>query len=104
MEILEKDIEDVVWYLANNNREKLYEIGFPELYSHTLRQVRLGEYGVADIIAWELISQNLGNNPFREASVQIIELKKDKIGPYALMQAHRYETAIREILKSFKIN
>ena len=104
MEILEKDIEDVVWYLANNNREKLYEIGFPELHRHTLRQVRLGEYGVADIIAWDVLTGMLDGVKLRKVSVQIIEFKKDVIGHAALMQSHRYETAIREILQSFDIH
>lgn len=103
MEVLEKDIEDVVWYLINNDRSKLSEIGFPNVYRHPLRQVRLGEYGVADLISWDYISDVTEGVRTRAIYIQIIEFKRDVIGPAALMQSHRYETAIRGIIDSLSI-
>ena len=49
MNILEKDIEDLIWSGLQFNQGVLENTGFPILRDATYRrQVRLGNYGIAD--------------------------------------------------------
>jgi len=95
MNILECDIEDLVF---NSKNEILLSRGL-DLCRNKQRQVRLGSYGIADVICWELIEKYN-----RKIKIQIVELKKEVIDCNALMQACRYQTAIQQIIDRRNFN
>ncbi len=86
MNILEKDLEDVMYDLIKNNAMKLEERGFcVEFNDHVERQFNLGSYGIADICAFSY-SPNCN-----ELLIKIIELKKDVVDMNTYMQALKYK-------------
>jgi hypothetical protein len=87
MEFLEKNLEDII-----------FETSTEDLLSRNLkvsgkryRQLRIGSYGVADLVTLEKVNQ------FEDTILQITvyELKKDKINISSLSQASRYVTGIK---------
>lgn len=81
MNILEKEIEDLVYEVAREDTAPIRERGFP-MRGKVLRQVDLGSYGIADLITFRFNSQVI--------SLQIIEIKRDDVNAQTLMQAARY--------------
>ncbi|HYG84556.1 MAG TPA: hypothetical protein VD907_06810 [Verrucomicrobiae bacterium] len=89
-EFLENTLEEIIF----NNPDRLPEAGLHapgKLY----RQVHLGSYGIADIIAIDIYP--------REICISILELKKGKVGFNELAQACRYKTCIDEYLYSLEV-
>lgn len=87
MEFLEKDLEEIIWQTDN---DLLFKKGL-EISGKKLRQLRIGNYGIADLVTYEK-SYLPYNNPFIE--ITIYELKKDKVGIGAFLQAIRYAKGI----------
>ena len=92
MKFLEKDLERIIYETPN---EKLIRNGLP-INSNTkkLRQVRIGNYGIADLILVKRHACWL--------EITICELKKDKIGISAFLQAIRYAKGVQEFFKQKK--
>lgn len=91
MNILEKEIEDVVYGSANSI---LRERGL-NIYGQKFRQVNLGSYGIADIVCIDI--SKYGERAWG-VRVSVIELKKNLIDVNTLMQSARYEKGIRRML------
>tara|TARA_R110000796_G_C14502384_1_gene429013 strand:- start:572 stop:1108 length:537 start_codon:yes stop_codon:yes gene_type:complete len=114
MEFLEKDLEEIIY-----NAYKDYPIGDSPLYEKGLdingfikRQVRVGDYGVADLVTLEKgfshqiypffeNCYHIGKNNIeyeKAIRITVYELKKDKIGISAFLQAVNYAKGIKEFL------
>ena len=92
MKFLEKDLEQIIW---EADKEQLEERGLC-LPGKLLRQFKIGKYGIADLINVE--KQYDGpNNPYLK--IQIIELKQDKVGVSAFLQAMRYARGVQRYLE-----
>jgi hypothetical protein len=94
MNFLEKDLEQIIYEAP---KEQLRERGLPIMGS-TLRQVRIGNYGVADLITIkkpDFITPD-SDFPFHDSHllVTIYELKQDRIGVNTFLQAIRYAKGI----------
>lgn len=100
----ECDLEEII-YTAD--REELEERGLNiSSDAKLLRQVRIGNYGVADLIKVEKIYA-VDNEPY--LNITVIELKEDKVGISAFLQAvgyvkgiHSYLTRVRDFY-SYKV-
>ncbi len=92
MNILEKDIEEIVF---QSNNEALQKRGLL-IRGKKFQQVNLGDYGIADIV-----SVNITKNESWEIDVQVIELKKDLIDVNTLTQAARYRKGIRKFINKY---
>jgi hypothetical protein len=88
--ILEKDLEDMI-YCANP--EDLRKAGLP-MWKNLVQQVRLGNYGIADLINFEIIDVLKDKIIVKPT---IIELKQGKVGEEAFFQALRYSKGIEEL-------
>ena len=102
MNILEKEIETLIYESHIIDPNSLRERGL-DIYGHILRQVNLGVYGVADIIAFDWVQRSSwGRNCL---NIQIIELKKDVVDVNSLMQAGRYAVGVERFLsKGFNLS
>ena len=103
MSFLEKDLENIIW---ESDNEKLREKGL-EIYGKKLRQIRIGNYGVADLITVERKIDCYFNNFL---DITVYELKKEKAGISAFLQAIRYCKGIQTYMLNkrsstlFKLN
>lgn len=87
MRFLEKDLEQIIYETPN---EKLKDKGLL-IDGKKLRQLKLGNYGIPDIITYK-------RGDWADLDVSIYELKKDKIGISAYLQALNYWKGIDEYL------
>lgn len=103
MDFLEKDLEQII-YEANN--EQLLSL---RLNGKRLRQLRIGNYGISDLVFVEKIYGNylffdkISLNYYERIldiglEITVCELKKDKIGISAFLQAVNYCKGIKEYL------
>jgi hypothetical protein len=89
MNVLEKEIEDLIWDSLHDDPKVLKSRGFEFNEKHTFyRQVHLGDYGIADLIGVHL------NETYHFADITIYELKKEKVTIDTLLQAARYAKGI----------
>jgi len=116
MDFLEKDLEDIIWEnLGKENVRKLYDKGL-DLFSiineinssqdiiesplMKYRQLKIGNYGIADIV---LVEKNYDYGFKGEIvpgiDIYIIELKKGKIDLNAIKQTYRYKIGIERYLR-----
>lgn len=99
MNILEKEIEDILFEAIKKFPDALEQHGFSYGYDHEyFRQIEIGEYGRADIIGIEVYPKFKGE---RLISCHVIEIKKDHISADALFQALRYCRGIQRIVKKY---
>ena len=92
MKFLEKDLEQIIW---EADKWQLEERGL-YLHGKLFRQFKIGNYGIADLINVE--KQYDGpSNPYLK--IQIIELKQDKVGVSAFLQAIRYARGVQRYLE-----
>lgn len=85
MDFLEKDLEEI---LKTTPTEKLAEAGLYFLNGYKiLTQVKIGNYGIADMITYKRTDNCIFLN--------VVELKKDKIGISAFLQALRYTRGLQ---------
>ena len=89
MNILEQEIEDVVWNsIAHDKHEVLHERGLPIYKGFTyIRQMELSAYGRADMIGFKLYPLKDGK---RVCMLHVFEFKKEMVGVSTLLQAMRY--------------
>jgi len=92
MKFLEKNLEDIIFETDNL---KLFERGLP-IKGKKLRQVNLGSYGVADLVCFERIKD--------QVVVTVFELKKDCVNIDALLQALRYVEGIKTYFRLRKFH
>jgi hypothetical protein len=107
MKFLEKDLETIIYKHKEICCERgLYEC-FPGEHSQLFRQVKLGRYGVADLIAVDFTHNipvsDLGVRTHRKLRINIIECKLKEINITAYLQAKRYKTAIKQLLKRYNL-
>jgi hypothetical protein len=98
MDFLEKNIEDIIWESDN------IELSKRGLYLHgkMFRQLRIGNYGVADIVTIERVNKiDPNNSKFikRGLSITIYELKKSTVGISAFLQSLKYAVGIKRYLE-----
>jgi len=103
MKFLEKDLEEIIF---NADNELLRQRGL-YLTEKLKRQVRIGNYGIADLIGFKRPLFDITNG-FRmlndQGRIQIIELKNDKVNVSAFLQAVNYLRGIKNYLnkRNFK--
>jgi hypothetical protein len=102
MDFLEKDLEQIIWEANDselNNKGMCFK-------GKRYRQLRIGNYGVADIVTvFKKTNMGIdfltGNNTVIDnyLIITIYELKKDKVGISAFLQALGYIKGIDRYLK-----
>jgi hypothetical protein len=96
MSFLEKNLEDIIYSVDN---EKLRERGLP-IKGTVLRQVRLGNYGIADLITIERDTDyhRMQNGEVVDECtslhITIYELKKGIIDKHVFIQALKYAKGV----------
>ena len=92
MEFLEKDLEDIIWDAAQDEkgRDLLSDRGL-DIQGKLMRQVKLDAYGTADLVSIYIDGPRL----YRQVEVVVYELKRDLIDVSTLMQACRYATGVK---------
>lgn len=95
MNILEKDIEDLLFEGLTGGTDLLEQKGLSLYYDHYLRQPQLGTYGRPDIVGY---SVDLKKNGERHINICILEIKKDEIDLNTLYQVCRYQAGIKHLL------
>jgi hypothetical protein len=105
MNILEKDLEDIIWEAYEENPDILKHRGL-YLYGTAFRQLNLGSYGIADIVTAYVV-KNKGRYPNgntyteRVITINVIELKKDLINVDTFLQAAGYCKGIQRFIEEF---
>lgn len=103
MEFLEKDLETIIWEASDNDLE---DAGL-DFYGKRFRQLRIGNYGIADLVTVKRESIYSESEYIKNGKHKIIdsylvitvyELKKDKIGVGAFLQAIGYVKGIQSYL------
>jgi len=101
---LEKDLEDIIF---ESDKNELRKRGL-HIYGKIYRQVRIGNYGIADLIEVKRIPSEIVNGRMGEFAshldITIYELKKDKIDFNAFMQAVKYAKGISRYFKKHRHN
>jgi hypothetical protein len=92
MKFLEKDLEEIIF--STDNSELLNRGLY--LYKNKIKQLKLGNYGICDILAWEKHKDYFHGNILK---IQIIELKQNEINFHTLSQSLRYARAIQRYLQ-----
>jgi hypothetical protein len=98
MKFLEKDLEQIIW---EADKEVLSEKGL-HLDGKLKRQLKIGNYGIADLIHFKRPEYRLIDNKRRfveNGLIEIIELKNEKISISAFMQAINYVQGIKRYLE-----
>ena len=99
MNFLEKDLEEIIF---NTDTEILCKKGIC-LQGKKFRQLRLGNYGIADIVTFHTEYFWTSDNEYEKYLViNVYELKKDKAGISAFLQALQYCKGIDFYLKQVR--
>ena len=99
MEFLEKDLETIIW---ESDNEKLQEKGL-DISGKKYRQLRIGNYGIADLVTIEKCYYPFSSSePY--LNITVYELKKEKAGISAFLQAIKYCKGIKSYLEIKKPN
>lgn len=91
MDLLEKDLEDLVIELVHNQQE-MTKRGLYVFSKKFFRQPDIGNYGRADIVGVSIFNGVI--------DVSVIELKKGTIDVKAFLQAIRYIKGIETIIRA----
>lgn len=99
MEFFEKDLEQIIYETSN---ELLNSKGL-NIKGKKLRQLRIGNFGISDLVTYHKTNFNewVNDNYY---VINVYELKKDKVGISALLQAIRYCKGIKTYLEQYKPN
>jgi len=103
MKFLEKDLEEIIF---NANSDLLFERGI-YLTPKLKRQVKIGNYGIADLIGFKRPEYEIVNGKrllIDSGRIQIIELKNDKINISAFLQAINYLKGVKSYLRKRNIH
>lgn len=87
MKFLEKELEEIIF---NSSSEELFKRGI-HLDGKCYRQLKIGNYGVADLVYARKYAHDIGE-PYLH--INVCELKKDKAGISAFLQALKYVKGI----------
>ena len=99
MKFLEKDLEQIIF---ESGRDSLEEKGLP-MNGKLFRQLRIGNYGIADLVTFTRPSYEGPNREyFVPGVITVYELKKDHIGIASFLQALNYVKGIQSYLISKK--
>lgn len=98
MEFLEKDLEQIIF---ESDFETLLDRGL-NVSGKKYRQLRIGNYGVSDIVTIQRPFYHSGWNQMCKGTITIYELKKNKIDPSTFFQALRYAKGIQSWLEKNK--
>ena len=101
MQFLEKNLEDIIFNTPNH---LLRERGLA-IYGKKKRQVRIGNYGVADILVFDkgLYYTTTESESFRYGlCINVLELKQEQINVSTLLQATRYAKGISSYLTKYR--
>lgn len=82
MKFLEKNLEQIIF---ESDRKQLSERGLT-IYGRLYRQLRIGNYGIADLVEFERYRSSL--------KITVYELKNELVGINALQQAVGYLSGI----------
>lgn len=97
MKFLEKNLEDIIW---ESDNIKLQERGL-DIKGKKFRQLRIGNYGISDIITVKRDLNWTSNDSYLK--ITVYELKKEKAGISAFLQAIRYCQGIKSYLEKRNI-
>lgn len=89
MNVLEKEIEDLIWHGITKDRYAMNSKGLHihDTY-HYFRQFDIGNYGRPDIVGFDFqLKPSFGD---RNIKIHIIEIKKDEVNAGTFLQAIRY--------------
>lgn len=100
MNFLEKDLETIIYETPNIF---LQESGL-YIYGEKKRQVNIGNYGTADLIALKRNHCTDESDDHYMNKLAIFELKKNRITIDAFLQAVRYLKGIRRYLSQYHYN
>lgn len=100
MNFLEKDLEKIIYETPS---EQLRERGI-HIYSKRKRQLRIGNYGVADIVSMGIDCDGPWPMFDRYLCIKVFELKQDKVDVGAFLQAVRYVKGIKRWIELNKGN
>lgn len=98
MKFLEKDLEQIIY---ESGIDAVNKKGLP-IAGKMLRQLKIGNYGIADLITFErpFIEQVTNVYKIRQQGIiTVYELKKDRVSIGAFLQAVRYAKGIRSYLE-----
>jgi hypothetical protein len=94
MNFLEKDLEEIIF---TSDRSELSQRGLC-LDGTLLRQVRIGNYGIADLIEIKRPMYHQYFKKHEKGLISIYELKLDKASPSSFLQAVRYAKGVHSYL------
>jgi hypothetical protein len=97
MKFLEKDLEEIIF---ESNRDKLADKGL-YIEGKLLRQLRIGNYGVADLVSFQRPFYHTGFNSIVKGTITVFELKQDSISVSAFFQAVRYIRGIQRWMSEY---
>jgi hypothetical protein len=95
MTFLEKDLEDIIFQATH---EQLSERGL-YVVGKKFRQFKIGNYGIADMIAYQRPFYHPAYNSVMKGCITIYELKKDTIGMSTFNQLIRYANGVKLYLE-----
>jgi hypothetical protein len=101
MKFIEKDLEEIIY---TSGRDVLEERGLL-IEGELRRQVKIGNYGIADLISITkpfYCSGRTGKPELQMGCITIYELKKEQIGISAFLQVLSYVKGVYEYLKKRK--
>ncbi len=96
MKFLEKDLEQIIY---DANKELLAEKGL-YIRGKLLRQLRVGNYGIADLVEFKRPYYHPYYKRTIKGEVIVYELKQDKIGISAFLQALGYLKGIKSFFEN----
>ena len=99
MKFLEKDLETIIY---ESGRDLLDERGL-SIEGKLLRQVKIGNYGIADLISYSRPYYK-DKKLFFPGQITIIELKKEKIGIASFLQSIQYVKGVIAYLEFKKVS
>lgn len=100
MKFLEKDLEDIIW---ESDNIKLRKRGL-SITGIKKRQLKIGNYGISDLVTFSKYINEFDGEFSNGIIVTVYELKKEKAGISAFLQALRYCKGIKTYLDKRKPN
>ena len=95
MKFFEKDLEEII-YLSD--KDKLANRGL-WLHGKLKRQFKIGNYGIADLVEYKRPYYHPYEERCMKGVINVLELKKDKIGVSAFFQSLNYIKGIQTYLE-----
>jgi len=97
MKFLEKDLEQIIY---SADKELLAQRGL-EINGTLIRQLRIGNYGTCDLISHKRPKRDKFLGYTTKGLITVYELKQDKIGISAFLQALGYLQGIKSYLSKY---